>query len=213
MGARRRIATMQRRARLVARHHLGRTAADVASAVDDLVALHSSDPVTPYLALWARVPEFSVADLDHALYRDRSLCRLHAMRRTLFVVPSGQWSTMDAACGRDIARAERRKTERWVAQALGCDEPGPWLQALGQETLAALADGEPRGTRELTALVDGLSLRIRVKVIRTLRRERAGAMRDSAAIRARTNPPVGSSRQLGPALAFRSAPARRRRIW
>jgi hypothetical protein len=162
MSARPRIDTSARRARLVARHHLGRTAADVETAVRDLAALHSSDPVTPYLALWARTPEFSIGSLDRALYRDRSLWRLHAMRRTLFVVPSGQAPTMAAACGRDVARAERRKMERWVAQAVDSDDPRRWLQLVENRTLAVLADGEARRSRELTALVDGLSLPITV---------------------------------------------------
>ncbi len=162
MTARRRIGTAERRARLVARHHLRRTAADAETAVRDLVAVHSSDPVTPYLALWARIPSFSVAHLDDALYRDRSLWRLHAMRRTLFVVPTDQARTMDAACGRDVARAERRKVERWVAQALDRDDAREWLRDVEERTLVVLADGRPRRTQELTADVDGLSLPITV---------------------------------------------------
>lgn len=162
MSARRHIATSERRARLVSRHHLGRTAADVEAAVRALVAVHSSDPTTPYLALWARVAGFTVDDLERALYRDRSLWRLHAMRRTLFLVPTERGQVVQAACGQNLARAERRKLEGWVAQALNLDQPGPWLRAVEQQTLAALADGRPRRTGELTAMVEGLALRIRL---------------------------------------------------
>ena len=72
-----------RRARLVARHHLARTASTVNDAVRDIVALHSSDPASPYLAGWARVDGFRSHDLDRELYEARTLWRLHAMRRTL----------------------------------------------------------------------------------------------------------------------------------
>ncbi|MEX2619721.1 MAG: winged helix DNA-binding domain-containing protein [Egibacteraceae bacterium] len=162
MRARRHVTRDERRARLVARHHLARTATDVATAVRDLVAVHSSDPATPYLALWARVPAFTVADLDRALYEARSLWRLHAMRRTLFVVPTDRAPVFQAACGREIARGERRRLEAWVAQARGGDDTQPWLRAVEEATAAVLADGVARDTRELTAAVEELSLRVRV---------------------------------------------------
>lgn len=84
MIARMRIIDEERRAPLVARHHLARTAADVLEAVRGVVALHSSDPITPPLGAWARVPGFVPEDLERALYEMRTL-RLHAMRRTLRV--------------------------------------------------------------------------------------------------------------------------------
>ena len=55
-------------------------------AVADLVGLHATDPATPYLSLWARLPGFTVADLDAALYQRRSVVKHLAMRRTLWVV-------------------------------------------------------------------------------------------------------------------------------
>lgn len=143
----------------MARHHLGRTAADVETVVRDLVAVHSSDPTTPYLALWSRVPAFRIADLEHALYDDRSLWRLHAMRRTLFVVPTDRAPTIRAACAADVAAAERRRLEGWVAAA-GVGDAAAWLRDVEDRTVAALADGRPRRTKELATLVEGLSLQV-----------------------------------------------------
>jgi hypothetical protein len=57
----RHVPDAERRARLVARHHLAGTAAGPVQAV---AALHSTDPITPYLAVRARVPGFVTADLD-----------------------------------------------------------------------------------------------------------------------------------------------------
>ena len=51
----------------------------------DLVGLHATDPATPYLSLWARLPGFTVEDLDAELYKRRSLVKHLAMRRTLWV--------------------------------------------------------------------------------------------------------------------------------
>ena len=59
-----------------------------------LTVLHATEPATVYLSLWARVPGLTVADVDRALYDDRTLVKQLAMRRTLFVFPR------DAAPGR-----------------------------------------------------------------------------------------------------------------
>lgn len=63
-----RIGDSERRHRLVRRHHLGRTATDAVEVVEAVAALHSSDPITPYLACWARMPGFEVAQLEAELY-------------------------------------------------------------------------------------------------------------------------------------------------
>ena len=54
-------------------------------AVADLVGLHATDPATPYLSLWARLPGYG-ADLDQELYQRRTPVKHLAMRRTLWVV-------------------------------------------------------------------------------------------------------------------------------
>src|SRR6476620_3461389 len=65
----------ERRARLARRHFLAAPAGSMDRAVTELVGLHATDPATPSLSLWARLPGFSVADLDTALYRRRSLVK------------------------------------------------------------------------------------------------------------------------------------------
>ena len=156
------ISTPQRRARLVTRHHLDRSAAGVREAVTDLVAVHSTDPATPYLSLWARIPGFSTADLEDALYEERRLWRLHAMRRTLFVVGAEDQPVLDAACARKVAAAERRRLEAWLSNALPGADVEAHLAGVGREALDVLADGEPRSTAELARLVDGLELKLTV---------------------------------------------------
>src|SRR2546423_1596728 len=54
----------ERRARLARRHFLAGPASSIDGVVADLIGLHTTDPATPCLSLWARVPGFTVADLD-----------------------------------------------------------------------------------------------------------------------------------------------------
>src|SRR5258705_10566368 len=83
-----RITVAERRARLVPRHGLAAPVpggpVGVAGA---LVTLHSTDPATVYLSVAARAP-IVPADLERALYQERTLVRMLGMRRTVFVVPT-----------------------------------------------------------------------------------------------------------------------------
>lgn len=157
MRARPYIASAERRARLVARHHLARTAADPETVVRAVAALHASDPATPFLAVRARVPGFTVRQLETALYEARTLWRLHAMRRTLFVVPTEDAPIFDAAAARDVAVRERRRLEGWLAAELPAGQVARWLADVEARVLAALADGAARRTQELAALVPELA--------------------------------------------------------
>ncbi|TNF31607.1 MAG: winged helix DNA-binding domain-containing protein [Deltaproteobacteria bacterium] len=147
----------ERRARVVARHHLARTAPDVLSAVRAVVAQHSSDPVTPPVAAWARVPELTVASWERAMYEERSLWRIHAMRRTLFVVPTADAPLFDAAAGAELAAKERRQLEKLVAEALGTADVAAWLGEVEREVMAALAGDVERRTPDLTSAVPRLA--------------------------------------------------------
>ncbi|MEX2529348.1 MAG: winged helix DNA-binding domain-containing protein [Gemmatimonadota bacterium] len=153
------ISNQERRLRLVRRHHLGATAPDAARAAADLVALHSTDPVTPYLSLRARVAGFAREDLDDALLSERSLLRLHAMRRTLFVVPTEDASVFQGAAAREIAERERRRVEGWlVAESKG--NAGEWLRSLEVKVMEELAHEGELLTRDLPPRVEGLDTRI-----------------------------------------------------
>jgi hypothetical protein len=78
----------ERRARLARPHFLSpdRPADSITGTAANLVGLHATDPTTPYLSLWARLPGVTVADLDAELYQRRTLVKHLAMRRTLWMV-------------------------------------------------------------------------------------------------------------------------------
>ena len=75
----------------------------------DLVVLHATDPATVYLSVLARCPGLSLKDVASALYDDRVLVRMLAMRRTLFVVPRALVPVVHHAASLDIAAQQRRQ--------------------------------------------------------------------------------------------------------
>lgn len=141
----------QRRARTVRRHHLARTGTDPTAVTADLVALHSSDPATPLLSLWARIPDLTVADVDAALYEDRRMWRLHAMRRTLWIVTTDDAADVMAAASAAVARAERTRLEKVLATALPGVDGDAWLVDAAAQVRAVMADGQARTTAQLGA--------------------------------------------------------------
>jgi hypothetical protein len=153
------ITAAERRARVVARHHLAGDAPDVDTAVDDLVAMHASDPATPHLGVAVRTgdgtdaagdPMLGDRGLADALFERRVLWRRHAMRRTLFVIPAHRAGTVHAAVGREVALRERRKLEAWVAAERPMRAATRLLTEAESTMLAAFGDGE-WATRELVA--------------------------------------------------------------
>jgi hypothetical protein len=129
-----------RRARLLARHQLSVPAGTTAGAVDAMVALHATDPVTVYLSARARVPAVTVEAVDEALYGSRAIVRMLGMRRTVFVVPAPLFPVVQRACTDDVARRLRRQLERDLAKGgVGDGDAAGWLRDLGDAALRALA--------------------------------------------------------------------------
>jgi Winged helix DNA-binding domain len=162
----RRIAADERRARLVRRHRLAppHRAGEVGDAVRSVVVLHSSDPATVFLSAWARTRGFEPAQLEHALYEERTLVRMLAMRRTLFVVPRELVPVVDAAASRAVATNERRRLERFVAESGITDDPAAWIDAAEAAALEALASRGEASTSELAGDHPLLGQRLRLGV-------------------------------------------------
>jgi uncharacterized protein YidB (DUF937 family) len=155
----------ERRRRLLVRQHLARPGSSVEQVAGDLVGLHSSDPATVVLSLRARLDPFVVADLENSLYERRSLLRMLAMRRTMFVVPLDLAAVMDASCTKALVPGERRKLVQMLEEAGVSDDVDTWIDRVRAETLSALAvaDG-PVPASALTKLVPDLALQLRIAV-------------------------------------------------
>jgi hypothetical protein len=145
------ITTADRRARLARRHRLapGFRAADVVEAARSMVCLHATDPATVYLSAWARVEGMQVADMEQALYVDRSLVKQLAMRRTLWVIPRETLSLAQAAAGNRVAATERRRLIGHVEKAGLQADGARWLAKAERKVLAALTDGREATSSEL----------------------------------------------------------------
>ncbi|HYX44138.1 MAG TPA: winged helix DNA-binding domain-containing protein [Acidimicrobiales bacterium] len=128
-----------------------------------LVALHSTDPASVHLAVVARTAGdgMTIADVDRALYEDRTIVRVMGMRRTLWAVPGELVPVVVAACGRDIAAVERRRLVAAVEEQ-GVAADGEVLVAdLEEQALAALAGGREALTTELADDVPALKGTVR----------------------------------------------------
>ena len=162
-----RVTNAQRRARLGRRHHLASPAPNVEDATTALIGLHSSDPASVFLSARARARDFQVADLERALYEQRTLVRMLGMRRTMFVVDRDVAAVMDAACTQALAPAERRKLVQLVEQQGHASDGAKWLRRVEKLTMRALDElGEATAT-ELSKAVPELKLKVAMGVGKT----------------------------------------------
>ena len=156
----RRFTDEERRARLARRHHLAppHRAPDVVAATRSLVCFHATDPATVFLSAHARVEAMTVADLERALYVDRTLVKHLAMRRTLFVFPRERVGIAQAASSAAVAVNERKRLIRAVESSGLHTDGARWLAAASKAVLKVLDGGATLTFPELRAkvkLLDG----------------------------------------------------------
>lgn len=149
-----------RRGRLVARHHLAGTAGDPVRAAADVVVLHATDPATVFLSVLARCPSVSIKDIARVLYDDRTLVRMLAMRRTLFVAPAELVPVVHHAASLDIAAQQRKRLVQQLTTVptepeLPADVEG-WLRSLESSVERALAKRGVATAAQLSADEPGL---------------------------------------------------------
>ncbi len=155
----------ERRRRLLVRHHLAAPAATVEAVAGDLVGLHSTDPASVVLSARARLDPFAVGDLEDALYERRTLLRLLAMRRTMFVAPVDLAAVMNASCTRALVPDEQRKLAAMLVEAGVTTDPDRWIERVEAETVDALrAAGEPLPASAMSKLVPELGQQLRIAV-------------------------------------------------
>lgn len=114
-----------------------------------MVCLHATDPATVYLSARARVEDLALADLERALYLDRSLVKHLAMRRTLFVFPRAGLAAARAGASERVAAAERRRLIRDVERAEVHRAGERWLSEASEQVLAALSGGREATSSQL----------------------------------------------------------------
>ncbi|HWM19436.1 MAG TPA: winged helix DNA-binding domain-containing protein [Ilumatobacteraceae bacterium] len=138
-----RVTDDHRRARIARRHGLqaDHRYDDIGTATTAMTALHATEPTTPHLALHARVRELTVDDVEAALYDERSLVKVMAMRRTLFVVTRELLPAVAGCAGRRVAEAEGRRLAK-EAGVLGGQLGADWIAAASTEIVERLTGAE-----------------------------------------------------------------------
>lgn len=146
----------ERRARLARRHFLLGEPASIPAVTANLVGLHATDPATPYLSLWARVPGFTVQQLDAELYEQRSVVKHLAMRRTLWVVHADDLSRIQPGASDRVAANERRKLIADVEKAGIAADGAVWLDRACAAALGHLTKNGPASAAEVRKAVPEL---------------------------------------------------------
>ncbi|MEV6562456.1 winged helix DNA-binding domain-containing protein [Nocardia sp. NPDC051756] len=135
------IDVAERRARLAVRHRLApaNRSDQVAEIVRSMVVLHATDPATVFLSVGSRSNTLAPADVEQALYTDRSLLRMLAMRRTMFIAPLDLVPALQASCADALAHKQRRAYRKFIEQSGAVEgDVASWLDDVEAETHDAL---------------------------------------------------------------------------
>lgn len=153
------ISDDQRRARLWRRHALAAPAVSVEDAVASVVCLHATEPATVHLAVQARTGA-TRAQVDAALYDDRSVVKQLAMRRTLFGFPRALLPAVWGSASRRVAAQQRARLAKDVELSSIADDGAAWLEVVGSAVLDTLGADGPATTTELRDRVPELDRRL-----------------------------------------------------
>jgi winged helix DNA-binding protein len=158
----RHIPDSERRARLGRRHALApaHRAADPEAATRAVTVLHATEPASVYLSVRARVDAVSVADVDRALYQDRTLVKQLAMRRTLFVFPRELLPAAWGSASARVAATLATRLAKEVETAGIATDGAAWLDEARAAVRVALAGQGAMSAQELRERVPILAARL-----------------------------------------------------
>lgn len=157
------IGVEERRARLAARHRLAPSARvddDVAAIARSVVVLHATDPLSVVLSTLVRMRTPDQSAVERALFDDRTVLRMLAMRRTLFGVTVEDMAMIQAAASEAVAAAERQRLVKMIEEAGVAKDGSRWLDRLTADALAAMEELGQATATQLAEAVPALSTRI-----------------------------------------------------
>jgi hypothetical protein len=163
LGGMRTITDDERRARLGRRHALAEAhrAESVTEAARAVVALHGTDPASTVLSALARTRGATPADVEAALYEDRTLVRVLSMRRTVFAVPFDLVGACLVGASDSVARQQRIILLKLLAEA-GIPDVEDWLERAERSALSAIAAGGEFTSTELAKADPLLATRVQI---------------------------------------------------
>ncbi|MEA2683353.1 MAG: hypothetical protein QOK05_1681 [Chloroflexota bacterium] len=158
----RKVTIGERRARLGRNHRLAAEARarSTTEVAESLVALHSTDPASVYLSVFARVLVPSVEEVGAALYDRREVVRMLGMRRTMFVVPRELVPVVQAGATDAVAVRMRRLYEALFQRGGVSPDPARWLREVGESVVSLLQRADELTAQELAAAEPRLRTRI-----------------------------------------------------
>lgn len=158
----RKVPDIERRARLVRRHALAaeHRVGDPVTAAESVVCLHATEPATVHLAVAARTEGVGVADVEAALYDERSLVKQLAMRRTLFAFPRDLLPAAWGSASARVAETERKRIGKDVVVAGVTTDGDAWLAEARDEVLALVSGREALAAKDIRALVPMLDRKV-----------------------------------------------------
>lgn len=148
----------ERRARLGVRHALAEPLADTLAAARSVVCLHATEPASVHLAAWARSRAVR-ADVDRALYDDRSVVKQLAMRRTVFAFPRELLPAVWGSASARVAGQQERRMASEMEKVGITDDGAAWTRehlALVQKMI----DERPMTTAEVREALPALDARV-----------------------------------------------------
>ncbi len=150
----------ERRARIGVRHALagGARAASVEAAVEAMTCLHATEPANVHLSAFARSGA-TMADIDRALYEDRTVVRQLAMRRTVFAFPRALLPAVRGSAADRVATQIRTRLAKEVQEAGLTPDGAAWVTETGAAVLAHVRE-EPATTAQLRSAIPALDLRL-----------------------------------------------------
>jgi hypothetical protein len=156
------VTDIERRARIGRRHvlapsHQLQTPEEVTRA---LTVLHSTEPATVHLAVQARAPGATVADVERALYDERTLVKQLAMRRTLWVFPRDLLPAAWGSASARVAAQLRPRLAKEVEEGGVAPDGAAWVDTACAAVLAHLEGGRELSAQELREQVPELAGRI-----------------------------------------------------
>ncbi|MFA1548092.1 winged helix DNA-binding domain-containing protein [Actinomadura chokoriensis] len=140
----------ERRARLALRHRLAPQARtdDVLDIARSMVVLHATDPATVFLSVAARSVDAAPDAVERALYDDRTLLRMLAMRRTMFVAPTELVPVLQASTANGLAAKQRATYARMIERGSDIRDAPAWFAAAEESAHEALLGrGEATGAQ------------------------------------------------------------------
>lgn len=155
----RRISDEQRRARLATRHGLAAPYGSVAEATAALTCWHATEPASVHLSAFARTGA-TRAEVDRALYADRSIVKQLAMRRTVFVFPRDLLPAAWGSAAARVAVQQRAQLARDVVKGGIAADGEAWVVEQTAAVHDLLRTGGPRTTMQLRAALPALEARL-----------------------------------------------------